>query len=88
MGSATSYGKRYSLCSALGITIQDEDDDGSSFDLDEIMASAEPLAKIKAAQSLDELAKLWTGIYNEYKSDDALMALLIKAKDAQKKALK
>ena len=88
MGSATSYGKRYSLCSALGITIQDEDDDGSSFDLDEIMASAEPLAKIKAAQSLDELAKLWTNIYNEYKSDDALMALLIKAKDAQKKALK
>lgn len=87
MGSAASYGKRYSLCNALGIIIKDEDDDAASFNLDEIMASAVPLAKIKATQSLDELAKLWTGVYNEYKTDDALMSLLIKAKDVRKKEL-
>lgn len=87
MGSATSYGKRYSLCSALGITIQDEDDDGKSFDLDEIMATSEAVGKIKAATSLEELGKLWAGIYNEYKSDDALIKLLIAAKDEKKREL-
>jgi len=30
MASATSYGKRYALCSALGIVTADEDDDGQS----------------------------------------------------------
>ena len=88
MGSSTSYGKRYSLCNALGIIIKDEDDDAHSFDLEEIMASAQPLAEIKAVQSLDELAKIWPGIYNEYKTDDGLLKLLIEAKDARKKALK
>jgi hypothetical protein len=88
MGSAASYGKRYSLCNALGIIIKDEDDDASSFSLEEIMSTAKPLAEIKATTTLDELAAKWTAIYNEYKSDDALLALLIKAKDSQKKVLK
>jgi len=87
MGSATSYGKRYSLCNALGIIIKDEDDDATSFNLDEIMATAKPLADIKSATSLDDLAAKWTAIYNEYKKDDALIALLIKAKDLRKKEL-
>jgi hypothetical protein len=88
MGSAASYGKRYSLCNALGIIIKDEDDDASSFDLESIMATAKPLAEIKATKTLDELAAKWTAIYSEYKSDEVLLGLLIKAKDAQKKVLK
>jgi len=87
MGSATSYGKRYSLCNALGIIIKDEDDDANSFDLDSIMATARPLSAIKAAQSLDELAKIWPAMYNEFKADAELLDLLIKAKDSRKKEL-
>ena len=87
MGSATSYGKRYSLCSALGIIIKEEDDDAHSFDLSEIMAATPVLNQIKGAKTLDELAKIWTGVYNEYKSDMAILTLLTEAKDQRKKEL-
>jgi hypothetical protein len=86
-GVQSSYGQRYTYKGGFGIVLKGEDNDAQSFDLDEVMATAKPLAEIKAATSLNDLGAKWTAIYNEYKSDDALLALLIKAKDMKKKEL-
>lgn len=64
MGSAISYGRRYGLLAALGLTTDEADDDGAatkSRDLDEPHEESQALwlfkSKLEALKTLDELAK-------------------------------
>lgn len=50
-GSCVTYGKRYSLCAALGITSSDEDDDGNA------ACAAKHVEEMKASEALRILAE-------------------------------
>ena len=64
MGSAISYGRRYGLLAALGLTTDESDDDGAATktrELDEPHEESQALwvfkSKLEATKTLDELAK-------------------------------
>ena len=82
IGSATTYARRFSLM-ALVTVVGDEDDDGNGTIQirPEVVKDLALEKKIKACETLDHLAALWTSI------PPAQQKLLADAKDARKKEL-
>jgi len=92
-GVSTSYGKRLSFVNAFGVIIKDEDNE-NDFEADTVLSVATEIAKIKDTKSLEELAKVFSEVYNAKKAEKDLdeetkktqLNLINKAKDERKKA--
>jgi hypothetical protein len=91
VGSATSYGKRYGLCAAVGIAVADEDDDGAvashqkpatrkpataSVDAGQPSTSPEPPEDPRLV-SRDQLKRLWAMAQKKGWTKESLHAWLI-----------
>lgn len=83
IGSSTAYGKRYVLCALLNIATGDEDDDGQTAELGELMQAIED---IKACESLDALKGVFQRCWAAFPGA-ADRKRLTAAKDARKKEL-
>lgn len=93
MGAMSSYGRRYTFIAGFGIIIEDEDNE-NDFEADTVLSVAVEIAKIKETKNLEELAKVFSEVYNAKKADKDIddkvkkteLALIIAAKDERKKA--
>ena len=83
IGSSTSYGKRYVLCSLLNIATGDEDDDGQMADLGEL---TETIRNIEACETMDALAATFKAAWTSFPSP-ADRKRLAAAKDQKKREL-
>jgi len=64
-GSATSYGKRYSFCSAVGVIIQDEDDDAAGLTFADGVRYSVFVDAMNKAEDLEKLKSAWASCYKE-----------------------
>lgn len=85
LGSMTTYGKRYTFMSGFGIIVEDEDDDGASFE--DGIHYAKKVSLIRGANSMDELKAVFTKLYHEMGNDQAGKQILSSEKDKRKKEL-
>lgn len=83
IGSSTSYGKRYVLCSLLNIATGDEDDDGQMADLSEL---TETIRNIEACETMESLAATFKAAWTSFTSS-ADRKRLTAAKDQRKREL-
>lgn len=83
IGSSTSYGKRYVLCSLLNIATGDEDDDGQMADLSEL---AEAIRNLEACETMDDLAATFKAAWTSFPSSNDRKRLSA-AKDDKKRML-
>jgi hypothetical protein len=88
IGSTVSYLQRYTLLAITGTATQEQDDDGESFGLKDIMDEGrlcDCLAGIEAATSKADVAKVYLAAIQESSSlgDQGAMDRLNTAKDAQ-----
>lgn len=82
IGSATTYARRFSLMALVTVVGDDDDDGNGTIQIrPEVVKDLALEKKIKACETLDHLAALWTSI------PPAQQKLLADAKDARKKEL-
>jgi len=86
-GARQSYGMRYTFIAGFGITVEDEDDDGVNFEVDEVLEHAEKIKLIRAATDLKALAELWKAMWPKIQNDPVAKELLTREKNLQKEAL-
>jgi hypothetical protein len=67
IGSSTAYGKRYVLCALLNIATGDEDDDGASGDLSELL---QVVKDIEAAETMEALHATFKAAWTSFHSTD------------------
>lgn len=80
-GSALTYGRRYGLCSLLGV-VQD-DDDGSAATAN----VTHSVDMINSVSSMEELQKVFSDEYKKFDKNSPEMRVLVDAKDAKKVSL-
>lgn len=72
-GVATTYGKRYSLCNALGIVLDDDVD--AILSVTDALEYAAPIEKMRQCKTMEDLKTVWTGIWRGAKDQKAKKAL-------------
>jgi len=86
IGSMQSYGRRYSIIDGFGLTIVDEDDDGS---LGKIGEEAAPyIEQINKWDSVESLRKTYIKALEMTAKNKAAQGLIALAKDAKQRELK
>lgn len=84
IGSSTSYGKRYVLCSLLNIATGDEDDDAQG--VDDLAELVEAIKNIEACENMESLYATFRATWSSFTSNSDRKRITA-AKDAKKKEL-
>lgn len=85
-GVATTYGKRYSFCSAVGIVLE-EDDDAVGFTAEQVALYAEHISAIQNASTMAELKEVYKAVWEKLEGDDNGKQLIFDQKNARKAEL-
>ena len=80
-GSALTYGRRYGLCSLLGV-VQDDDDGNQA-----TASVKNSVDMINSAQTMDELQKVFMEEHKKFDKNSPEMRVIVDAKDAKKVSL-
>ena len=83
-GAAMSYGMRYLLKYIFNVVIGEEDTDGNAPTNGEV---AQHITRLKAAQTIDELRRIFKEVYPAVEGNKNAQLILIDVKDARKREL-
>ena len=87
-GIKSSYGKRYTYTSGLGLVITGEDDDANALTFADAIEYADQIVWIKTCKTSEDLKGVWSKIYAELKknNDSIGRAVLTEVYNKQKEA--
>lgn len=80
-GSALTYGRRYGLCSLLGV-VQDDDDGQAA-----TASVSHSVDMINSSETMEDLQRIFTDEHKKFAKGSPELRVLIDAKDAKKVAL-
>lgn len=83
-GAMSTYGRRYTFLSGFGITVEDEDNDGT---YDEALQYSSTIIQIREVGTLAILHDLWQEIYQQFKGDARAIKILQAEYNKKKKEL-
>ena len=84
-GAMSTYGRRYTFIAGFGVIISDEDDDAVSATATDALRLVDEVAKIRAAESIDDLKSVFHEVWGHLAGDDeAGRSILSTEKDLRK----
>jgi hypothetical protein len=84
-GAMSTYGRRYTFIAGFGVIISDEDDDAVGATATDALRLVDEVAKIRAAESIDDLKAVFHEVWGHLAGDDeAGRSILSTEKDKRK----